>query len=72
MERSDICQDRVVAVTGAGRGIGRAYALALAAAGAKVVVNDLGGDPDGRGASACPAPAVLAGPAGTPARRPQG
>jgi NAD(P)-dependent dehydrogenase (short-subunit alcohol dehydrogenase family) len=35
-----ICQDRVVIVTGAGRGIGREHGLALAAAGAHVVVND--------------------------------
>ena len=35
-----ICQDRVVIVTGAGRGIGREHALALAAAGAYVVAND--------------------------------
>jgi len=44
-----ICDGRVVAITGAGRGIGREHALAFAAAGAKVVVNDLGasltGDP---------------------------
>ena len=43
------CDGRVVAITGAGRGIGREHALAFAAAGAKVVVNDLGasltGDP---------------------------
>lgn len=36
-----ICKDRVVIITGAGGGLGRAYALALAAEGAKVVVNDI-------------------------------
>lgn len=38
---SAICSGRVVIITGAGGGLGRAYALALGAAGAKVVVNDI-------------------------------
>ena len=42
--------DRVVIVTGAGRGLGRAYALYLAGEGARVVVNDIGTSLDGQGA----------------------
>ena len=41
--------DRIAIITGAGRGIGREHALLFAAEGAKVVVNDLGGGPDGSG-----------------------
>jgi NAD(P)-dependent dehydrogenase (short-subunit alcohol dehydrogenase family) len=50
---------RVAVITGAGRGIGREHALLFASEGAKVVVNDLGGDPDGTGADASPAQQVV-------------
>jgi NAD(P)-dependent dehydrogenase (short-subunit alcohol dehydrogenase family) len=56
---SGLCDGRVVIVTGAGGGIGRAHALAFAGEGAKVVVNDLGGARDGTGASAGPAQQVV-------------
>jgi NAD(P)-dependent dehydrogenase (short-subunit alcohol dehydrogenase family)/acyl dehydratase/putative sterol carrier protein len=50
---------KVVLITGAGNGIGRAHALACAREGARIVVNDLGGSRDGTGASAGAAQVVV-------------
>jgi NAD(P)-dependent dehydrogenase (short-subunit alcohol dehydrogenase family) len=50
---------KVAVVTGAGRGIGREHALALGKAGAKIVVNDLGGSLAGEGADTGPAHDVV-------------
>lgn len=51
---------KVVIVTGGGRGVGRCIALEAARAGAKVVVNDLGGDAAGQGGAIGPAEEVAA------------
>ena len=52
-------EDRVVIVTGAGNGLGKAYALDLGNRWAKVVVNDLGGSVDGSGSASSPADEVV-------------
>jgi NAD(P)-dependent dehydrogenase (short-subunit alcohol dehydrogenase family) len=53
-------KDKVILVTGAGRGIGRDISLLAASQGAKVVVNDIGGTPKGEGADRTPAMEVVA------------
>jgi NAD(P)-dependent dehydrogenase (short-subunit alcohol dehydrogenase family) len=54
-----LCDGRVVVITGAGRGLGRAHALAFAAEGARVVVNDVGAALDGSGRDPGPAAEVV-------------
>ena len=54
-----VCKGKVIIVTGAARGLGRAHALALAKHGARVVVNDLGVERDGTAAASRPAQEVV-------------
>ena len=54
-----VLEGRIAAITGAGNGLGRQHALLFAREGAKVVVNDLGGNPDGTGADASAAQKVV-------------
>ena len=54
-----LLEGKVVLVTGAGGGIGRDFALAMAAAGARVVVNDIGTSVKGEGSDAGPAQKVV-------------
>lgn len=60
MQDERLLAGRVVVVTGAGRGLGRAYALELARAGARVLVNDSGVGPAGEGRSPEPSLQVAA------------
>jgi NAD(P)-dependent dehydrogenase (short-subunit alcohol dehydrogenase family) len=55
-----LCNNRTVIITGAARGLGRAYALAFAAEGANVVVNDIGTSLGGEGRDTSAADAVVA------------
>src|SRR6185503_12696193 len=54
-----LLQGKVAVVTGSGRGIGRGIAVALAKEGAKLVINDVGCDVNGRGGAGDPAAQVV-------------
>ncbi len=60
MSTSPMLEGKVVVVTGAGGGIGRDMALAMAAAGARLVVNDIGASVAGEGSDSAPAQKVVA------------
>ena len=60
MNESVRFEDKVVIITGAGGGLGRAHALLFAKQGASVLVNDLGGSTQGEGANASAADRVVA------------
>lgn len=55
MTKTGLVEGKVAVITGSGRGLGREHALLLAQHGAKVLVNDLGANPDGTGSDAGPA-----------------
>ena len=57
---SQYLENKVAIVTGSGHGVGRAHALAFANQGAKVIVNDIGVNPEGEGGSIAPADETVA------------
>ena len=59
MANTGALEDKVIVITGGGRGIGREMAILAAKEGAKVVVNDLGGSTEGEGTNATPAEEVV-------------
>ena len=59
-----LVEGKVALITGAAGGIGREHALMLASHGAKIVVNDLGGDMSGQGEDLTPNPEGRGGNSG--------